>query len=227
MMGLPRQGAYSSVPVTSTQDASSTEFVSLELEDDSMLAKTSHKKKGHGRPEEDERCSNPAHGCADAKQLMQYDRMLNWMIISYMGCLALGWGLLLGDYIFNELEKHPKAEPWINDAVIIGGASAVLSPIIQWGHTILHSKPEASAVAARRYHFFCCMWLIYVTIVGTSTLVAVVRFAMGEDGTLHHFIATTSNHLVLARISASLISWTSGKLFIKWYRDRLSAGPLF
>ena len=33
-------------------------------------------------------------------------------------------------------------EPWVNDAVVIGGASAVLSPIIQWGHTILQSKPQ-------------------------------------------------------------------------------------
>ena len=30
----------------------------------------------------------------------------------------------------------------MNDAVVIGGASAVLSPIIQWGHTILQSKPQ-------------------------------------------------------------------------------------
>ena len=34
----------------------------------------------------------------------------------------------------------PQAEPWINDAVTIGGASAVLSPIIQWGHTIMYTN---------------------------------------------------------------------------------------
>ena len=32
---------------------------------------------------------------------------------------------------------------------------------------------------------------------------------------------------VVARISASMISWTSGKLFIRWYRAKLSAGPMF
>lgn len=66
-----------------------------------------------------------------------------------------------------------------------------------------------------------------MSIVSTSVLVALIRFASGEDGSLHHFIATTSNHLVFARISASLISWTAGKLFIRWYKDRLSAGPMF
>ena len=71
------------------------------------------------------------------------------------------------------------------------------------------------------------MWSIYVTIVTISTTVACIRFALGDEGTLHNFITTTSNHLVVARISASLISWTSGKLFIKWYRDKLSAGPMF
>ena len=48
-----------------------------------------------------------------------------------------------------------------------------------------------------RRRFYQCMWLLYVTIVGLSALVASLRFAMGEDGTLHHFISTTSNHLVL------------------------------
>lgn len=41
---------------------------------------------------------------------------------------------------------------------------------------------------------------------------------------------STDAKLVLplqARISASLINWCSGKLFIKWYRARLTTGPLF
>ena len=71
------------------------------------------------------------------------------------------------------------------------------------------------------------MWSVYVSIVTVSTAVACIRFMLHEAGTLHVFITTTSNHLVVARISASLISWTSGKLFIKWYRDKLSAGPMF
>lgn len=40
-------------------------------------------------------------------------------------------------------------EPWVNDAVVIGGASAVLSPIIQWGHTILQSKPQVHHPVSR------------------------------------------------------------------------------
>lgn len=66
--------------------------------------------------------------------------MINYMLISYAALLLLGWGLLFFDWAVNELEKHPKAEPWINDAVTIGGASAVLSPIIQWGHTIVYTS---------------------------------------------------------------------------------------
>ena len=86
---------------------------------------------------------------------------------------------------------------------------------------------QASEVAKKRYYFFCAMWCVYVSIVTISISVACIRFVLGESGSLHSFITTTSNHLVVARISASLISWTSGKLFIKWYRDKLSAGPMF
>ena len=101
---------------------------------------------------------------AAEEELQQTDRMIDRMILSYFLCLALGWGLLFCDWAFNEVEKHPKvsacqhcrvyllpgvlvlktdwsqAEPWINDAVTIGGASAVLSPIIQWGHTIMYTN---------------------------------------------------------------------------------------
>lgn len=48
-----------------------------------------------------------------------------------------------------------------------------------------------------RRRFYQVMWVTYVSIVGLSTLVAALRFVTGEDGTLHHFISTTSNHLVL------------------------------
>lgn len=45
---------------------------------------------------------------------------------------------------FMQKKQHafakPQAEPWINDAITIGGASAVLSPIIQWGHTIMFTN---------------------------------------------------------------------------------------
>ncbi|DBA95256.1 TPA: hypothetical protein ACH3X3_013150 [Trebouxia sp. C0006] len=160
-------------------------------------------------------------------ELDQFDRMINWMLVTYLGCLGLGWGLLLFDWVWNKSHKLHSQEPWVNDAVVIGGASAVLSPIIQWGHTILQSKPQASEVAKKRYYFFCVMWSVYVSIVTISISVACIRFVLGESGSLHSFITTTSNHLVVARISASLISWTSGKLFIKWYRDKLSAGPMF
>jgi len=71
--------------------------------------------------------------------------MINYMLISYAALLLLGWGLLSFDWAVNELEKHPKAEPWINDAVTIGGASAVLSPIIQWGHTIVYTRSSVRA----------------------------------------------------------------------------------
>ena len=94
------------------------------------------------------------------------------MLLTYFGCLGLGWGLLLFDWVWNKTHKlHSQVgvvstaqisgilhlqvcqrhlltkydalqEPWVNDAVVIGGASAVLSPIIQWGHTILQSRPQ-------------------------------------------------------------------------------------
>ena len=70
--------------------------------------------------------------------------MINHMIASYISCLALGWGLLFFDWALNEVEKHPKAEPWISNAVTIGGASAVLSPIIQWGHAVAYSSNAVS-----------------------------------------------------------------------------------
>ena len=62
----------------------------------------------------------------------------------------------------------------------------------------------------KRLTFLKHMLAIYVSIIGGSTLVAMIRFSLGEDGSLHQFISTTSNHLVVARISASLLSW--GKL---------------
>ena len=66
---------------------------------------------------------------------------------------------------------------------------------------------QNSEMSVKRLAFLKQMFSIYIAIVGSSTLVAVIRFSLGEDGSLHHFIATTSNHLVLARISASLLSW--------------------
>ena len=110
--------------------------------------------------------------CAALSELDQFDRMINWMLVTYFGCLGLGWGLLLFDWVWNKTHKlHSQVavvttaqksgtpastglsmapldrynalqEPWVNDAVVIGGASAVLSPIIQWGHTILQSRPQ-------------------------------------------------------------------------------------
>ena len=50
-----------------------------------------------------------------------------------------------------------------------------------------------------RRKFFMRMWLLYMAIVGISTIVAVIRYAIGDDGSLHHFISMTSNHLVLVR----------------------------
>jgi hypothetical protein len=66
--------------------------------------------------------------------------MLTWMIATYFMCLAFGWGLLAFDYLVIRVEKKTKDEPWLSDAVIIGGASAVLSPLIQWSHTIIQTK---------------------------------------------------------------------------------------
>ena len=48
-----------------------------------------------------------------------------------------------------------------------------------------------------RCKFYLIMWLLYMAIVGISTLVAIIRYAIGDDGSLHHFISMTSNHLVL------------------------------
>ena len=88
--------------------------------------------------------SSLARTCAGQAELDQTDNMINHMILSYVACLVLGWGLLFFDWAINEVEKHPKAEPWISNAVTIGGASAVLSPIIQWGHAILYSCAAVS-----------------------------------------------------------------------------------
>ena len=81
---------------------------------------------------------------AGEAELQQTDTMINHMIVAYLSCLALGWGLLFFDWALNEVEKHPKAEPWISNAVTIGGASAVLSPIIQWGHAVAYSSNSVS-----------------------------------------------------------------------------------
>ena len=86
--------------------------------------------------------------------------MINHMILSYISCLALGWGLLFFDWALNEVEKHPKAEPWISNAVTIGGASAVLSPIIQWGHAVAYSSNAVSSgllhICTSMYTFPLC-----------------------------------------------------------------------
>lgn len=66
---------------------------------------------------------------------------------------------------------------------------------------------QGNEMTDTRLRFLKRMLAIYFAIVGGSTLIAVTRFSLGEDGSLHHFISTTSNHLVLARISASLLSW--------------------
>ena len=83
--------------------------------------------------------------CAEPTELEQYDRMLTWMIATYFMCLAFGWSLLGVDYLVVTIEKEQKTEPWISDAVIIGGASAVLSPIIQWSHTIIQTRKTVSS----------------------------------------------------------------------------------
>ena len=64
----------------------------------------------------------------------------------------------------------------------------------------------------KRLSFLKHMLSVYIAIIGGSTLVAMVRFSLGEDGSLHHFISTTSNHLVVARIAASLLSWGKSRL---------------
>lgn len=78
-------------------------------------------------------------------ELEQYDRMLTWMIATYFMCLAFGWGLLALDFLVIRAEKKTKDEPWVSDAVIIGGASAVLSPIIQWSNTIIQTSGSVGA----------------------------------------------------------------------------------
>lgn len=56
---------------------------------------------------------------------------------------------------------------------------------------------QATEVGRMRRRSYQTMWLLYVAIVGISTLVAIIRYAIGDDGSLHHFISMTSNHLVL------------------------------
>ena len=56
---------------------------------------------------------------------------------------------------------------------------------------------QVTEVAWMRRKFYMAMWLLYMAIVGISTLVAVIRYSIGDDGSLHHFISMTSNHLVL------------------------------
>jgi hypothetical protein len=79
---------------------------------------------------------------------------------------------------------------------------------------------QVNEMTLKRLQFLKRMLAIYVSIIGGSTLVAVIRFSLNEDGSLHHFIATTSNHLVLARISASLLSWGGS------FRQSLTPGLL-
>lgn len=62
---------------------------------------------------------------------------------------------------------------------------------------------QAARVAQMRHKFYRAMWLLYMAIVGVSTLVAVTRYAVGDDGSLHHLISMTSNHLVLVCHSLS------------------------
>lgn len=38
-------------------------------------------------------------------ELDQFDKMINWMLLTYFGCLALGWGLLLFDWVWNKAHK--------------------------------------------------------------------------------------------------------------------------
>ena len=42
---------------------------------------------------------------AALSELDQFDRMINWMLITYFSCLGLGWGLLLFDFIWNKERK--------------------------------------------------------------------------------------------------------------------------
>ena len=72
---------------------------------------------------------------------------------------------------------------------------------------------QASEVANKRFVFFVAMWITYVTIVLTSTAVATIRFLMHEDGSLHVFITTTSNHLESLGADAC-----HGMLLLHWPR---------
>ncbi|KAL3146359.1 hypothetical protein ABBQ32_003049 [Trebouxia sp. C0010 RCD-2024] len=38
-------------------------------------------------------------------ELDQFDKMINWMLITYFGCLGVGWGLLLFDWVWNKAHK--------------------------------------------------------------------------------------------------------------------------
>lgn len=76
-----------------------------------------------------------------------------------------------------------------------------------------------------RLNFLKRMLAIYVTIVVASTLVAILRFAFFEQRRiLHQLIVTISNHLVLARISASLLSWGKPSLQSSILHNTQSAG---
>ena len=81
---------------------------------------------------------------AEPSELEMFDNMLTRMILTYFLCLTFGWGLLFFDYSYNWVEHREKDEPWVSDVVIIGGASAILSPIIQWSHTIAQTKTTVS-----------------------------------------------------------------------------------
>ncbi len=67
-------------------------------------------------------------------------------------------------------------------------------------------------MARMRRQFYMTMWLLYIAIVGVSTLVAATRYAIGDDGSLHHFISMTSNHLVLVRHDPSAASTSFSEL---------------
>ena len=50
-------------------------------------------------PKPDALCS------AVLSELDQFDKMINWMLITYFSCLALGWGLLLFDWVWNKAHR--------------------------------------------------------------------------------------------------------------------------
>ena len=85
--------------------------------------------------------------------------MLTWMITTYFMCLAFGWGLLAFDYLVIRVEKKTKDEPWMSDAIIIGGAAAVLSPIIQWSNTIVQTRATVAFLAPSSWRSVdLCAW---------------------------------------------------------------------